>query len=383
MIKNLSLLKIVKTLSFWLISITATTSLFYFFVNRAFNSNPQTLSSPPTKNLTTPLATPVVTNQETKSQSLLTPPRLIKEDEEKSASNQQNPSQTQTKQSQPSANQTTEIKTKTNTSAKSSPSTQKPQLVKSKPSPIPVATNYIPPEIEIRVGIKIDVDSLYIGTSNQGYLTDRNGKVLHSIPSSEGLRVSSNGNSLNIGNWQLPPVVWLQVDGDGLIYVDDAWYRGRLLLVARDSKVVAVNYVDLEHYLYSVVGSEMHPTANIEALKAQAIAARSYALVHIIRPASKLYSLGATQRWQAYKGIGKEYNTTIQAVNETGGQILSYQGGVVESLYAANYEIVNRVHKGRGMSQTGAYELANNGYNYIEILDNYYPGVQVAQLTLE
>jgi peptidoglycan hydrolase-like amidase len=127
----------------------------------------------------------------------------------------------------------------------------------------------------------------------------------------------------------------------------------------------------------------MHPTANKEALKAQAVAARSYALVHMIRPASKWYHLGATQRWQVYKGITTEYNSTINAVRSTKGQILSYKGGIVESLYAATDDIVMNVHQGRGMSQTGAYQLADSGYSYQQILANYYPGVSLGIIELE
>jgi peptidoglycan hydrolase-like amidase len=162
--------------------------------------------------------------------------------------------------------------------------------------------------------------------------------------------------------------------------VSDRWYRGRILLVARENTVLAVNYLDLENYLISVVGSEMHSNAPIEALKAQAIAARSYALVHMIRPASDWFDLGDTQRWQVYKGINSEVNSAHHAVKETLGEVLSYNGGVVESLYAATDEIVARVHKGRGMSQYGAYDLANSGYNYQQILNRYYPGGVVARM---
>ena len=95
----------------------------------------------------------------------------------------------------------------------------------------------------------------------------------------------------------------------------------------------------------------MHPNAPLEALKAQAIAARSYALVHRVRPASAWYNLGANERWQVYKGLHREYNTTHQAVNQTAGQILSYQGGIVESLYAASDEIVVKAHGGVGMRE--------------------------------
>jgi peptidoglycan hydrolase-like amidase len=165
--------------------------------------------------------------------------------------------------------------------------------------------------------------------------------------------------------------------------VGDRWYRGKVLIVTQGSGLLVVNYVNLEHYLYSVVGSEMHADAPLEALKAQAIAARSYALVHIIRPASDWFDLGNTQRWQVYKGTQSEYNTTQMAVNATAGQILSHSGGVVESLYAATDEIVSRAHGGRGMSQTGAYELARQGYDHVRILNRYYPEVGLARVVLK
>jgi peptidoglycan hydrolase-like amidase len=103
----------------------------------------------------------------------------------------------------------------------------------------------------------------------------------------------------------------------------------------------------------------------------------------MIRPANAWFHLGNTQRWQVYKGIRSEYQSTHQAVNATAGQILSYKGGVVESLYAATDEIVAWAHGGRGMSQTGAYKLAEKGLVYQQILGNYYPGVGLARLVLQ
>ncbi len=124
----------------------------------------------------------------------------------------------------------------------------------------------------------------------------------------------------------------------------------------------------------------MSAAAPMETLKAQAVTARSYALVHTFRPANKWFDVTASERHQAYKGIATEYNTTHQAVGQTAGEILSSQSGVVESLYGATQEIVNRAHKGAGMSQTGAYTYANQGYDYRQILGVYYPGVAIARL---
>lgn len=211
---------------------------------------------------------------------------------------------------------------------------------------------------------------------------DRNGQILQTVAANQGLSVQPNGNNLVINNRTYPGLVFLQPPQGNFVYIGDKWYRGRVLIVSKGTTLLAVNYVDLEQYLYSVVGSEMHPHEHREALKAQAIAARSYAVVHMIRPASPWYHLGRTTRWQAYNGLSKEFNTTTQAVNKTSGQILSYKGGVVESLYANSDHLIATVHQGQGMSQTGAYKLANQGYNYQQILGRYYPGVSLARLVI-
>ncbi|PSF31429.1 sporulation protein SpoIID [Aphanothece hegewaldii CCALA 016] len=263
---------------------------------------------------------------------------------------------------------------------------QKPKVTATKPrkiAPLPPSPSYTPPQLEIRVAIARDESQSMIGVSQSATVSDQNGQFLKKLHSNQGFVVTPNGSNLIIGDSTLPAVVFVQPNSGGLVYVGDRWYRGKILIVSQGSSLLVVNYVNLEEYLYSVVGSEMHPNAPIEALKAQAIAARSYALVHLIRPASPWYNLGNTQRWQVYKGLQSEYNTSHHAVNETAGQILSYKGGVVESLYAATDEIVARAHGGRGMSQTGAYEYAKKGYVYPEILDYYYPGVGLARLVLQ
>ncbi len=264
-----------------------------------------------------------------------------------------------------------------------SPSQMSPSFPPPSPKSLDAApVDYQPPPLEIRVAILRDAPGTTIGVSGQAVVSDRNNKQLKTLSGSQGWNVSPNGGSLSVGGQSLPGVVWVQPTEGSLIYVGDRWYRGKMLLVSQGNSLLVVNHVNFEQYLYSVVGSEMHANAPTEALKAQAIAARSYALVHMIRPASAWYDLGNTQRWQVYKGLNSEYNTGHHAVRSTKGEILSHQGGVVESLYAATDEIVARAHKGRGMSQIGAYGLAKKGYDYQQILDHYYPGVGLARLIL-
>ena len=290
---------------------------------------------------------------------------------------------------------------KTNTApAKSSPnktSTSKPQKSKAKPqdskssqttnkqrrqsqgsttaqTQAPQAAKNAP-LLELRVAIANGDSALVVGTSTPGEVLDARGKVLGKLAANDGTNVIPEGANIRVGKWQTPGGVWLKPTKGGYVFVGERWYRGDLLLVSQGDTLLAVNYVDLESYLVSVVGAEVSPSWPMAALKAQAIAARSYALVHYLRPANALYDLGNTQRWQVYKGISAEWNTTHQAVQETAGVFLSHKGGVVESMYAASDDIVTNVFGGRGMSQTGALKLAQQGYDYQQILGTYYPGV--------
>lgn len=264
------------------------------------------------------------------------------------------------------------------------------------PAPVPqapptpkVAVSALPPEpsenptidgyTEMRVALTKQASAVTVAASQGGAIVSTSGDLIESLPASVGYQISANERGLFVNGQPIPTAAWLEPDG-GYVAVGDRWYRGRLLLLWQNGGVMAVNYVMLQDYLYSVVGAEMSASWSIEALKAQAVAARSYAIVHTVRHQRRAYDLDDTQRYQAYKGIATEASSTQQAVHATAGEFISYGGGVVESLYAANQDIVNDAHSGYGMSQTGALDLAEQGYLYYEILSAYYPDTSVGRI---
>jgi stage II sporulation protein D len=174
---------------------------------------------------------------------------------------------------------------------------------------------------------------------------------------------------------------WLMAPA-GTVVVNGVPYPGRLRLIRDGGGVLVVNHLPLETYVASVVGAEMPSSWAMEALKAQAVAARSYALAHMARPASRHWHLGDTTRWQAYRGLTSTSDRSREAVSGTTGLILSYQGGIVESLYAANRQITLEAHGhlGASMSQHGAHDLAKQGLRYNEILGRFYQGASLARL---
>ncbi|MEO1001725.1 MAG: SpoIID/LytB domain-containing protein [Cyanobacteria bacterium J06638_7] len=196
------------------------------------------------------------------------------------------------------------------------------------------------------------------------------------------LQQGGAGETVQLGAiWAVAPEAWLQTSGPALL-VNGQPYAGRLRLLRQDGRLRVVNHVALERYISSVVGAEMPSSWSMEALRAQAVAARSYALAHMARPADPHWHLGDTTRWQAYRGQASVHERTRQAAESTSGLILSYQGAIVESLYAATYQITREAHGhlGASMSQHGAQDLARKGYSYNQILGHYYQGASLARL---
>lgn len=114
-------------------------------------------------------------------------------------------------------------------------------------------------------------------------------------------------------------------------------YRGVIEVVKGQSKgLTAVNHVDMEDYLYGVVPCEMSASWHIEALKAQAVAARSMATFQYTRYLSRGYNLVDTTYSQVYRGITSEHPNTTAAVDATRGEVATYNGKVAETVYSAS-----------------------------------------------
>jgi stage II sporulation protein D len=318
-----------------------------------------------------------------KLEALVTNPHALKASTAKAAGNP-NPSTATNTTKTPNTASVTRSSAPTGTSQnQATPQTSPTRRLAAARAPLPPTASdrlTIDSALEMRVALVRNVASVSVSTSHGGSILSLEGQALTSLAPGRSYQAAINGG-LTLNGEALPGAVWVQPDS-GYVAVGDRWYRGRILLLLRENGIIAVNYVMLREYLYSVVGAEMSPSWSIEALKAQAIAARSYALVHNVRPASRDYDLDDTTRYQAYKGVMTEANTTQAAVQATAGEFISHNGGIVESLYAATQDIVNDAHRGFGMSQTGALDLARQGYQYHQILAYYYPQTAIGRLDI-
>ena len=142
---------------------------------------------------------------------------------------------------------------------------------------------------------------------------------------------------LHLGRYRfgLPQV--LEIEPSELadaITVNGRSYRGRLRVDFTGDQLLIVNEVALSEYLASVVGSEMPSSWELEALKAQAVAARNYVLKRI--EPNAMYDICDSQNCQAYLGMGAETPVTIRAVEETRGLVATYLGEMITAYYSAN-----------------------------------------------
>ena len=268
---------------------------------------------------------------------------------------------------------------------------------------------FVSPCYAIKIGLQTDVDSSAVGTSVKGTIIDANtNHTICDLDAMKGYEIKPYHNLMAIlyngtyykiesDNIVIKPV------GSGFVSVKGKWYRGIVMLQNKNGKLTVINNVPLEDYIKGVVTSEMPSSWAMEAHKAQAIAARSYALANLGKRAKYGYDLKDTPEDQAYNGASAETPNTNLAVDETKGIVLTYNMKVITAYYSASAggqtsannwgtslpylrsvpsfdDNVKKNGHGVGMSQHGANNLAKQGYNAYQILQYFYNDVKFAKV---
>lgn len=138
---------------------------------------------------------------------------------------------------------------------------------------------------------------------------------------------------------------------DGLRFSDGgSYYPGDLSLTIQGGMLQPVLTISVEDYLLGVVPYEMSDSFPLEALKAQAVCARTYALAHV--DASRAYDVVDTTNDQVFKGVNPDHVNAARAVRETAGVVGTYQGKLATCYYSASNggqtELVENVWGGQG-----------------------------------
>jgi stage II sporulation protein D len=219
--------------------------------------------------------------------------------------------------------------------------------------------------VELKVAIATGKDTISVGSSTTGIILNGGRQALYQLPRLQGISLKADGGNVDLvnGNSTLAEsnAFWLEPNESGYVWINDKWYRGRVMVTLENGKLTAVNHVDLEKYLYSVVGSEMPTNWPQAALQSQAIAARSYALYKRSKARNPLYDLDGTTTSQVYKGIMQEASTTISAVDSTANKVVTYNGQVIEAIF----------HSSSGGHTENASEVWSNDVPYLRGVEDY------------
>ncbi len=263
----------------------------------------------------------------------------------------------------------------------------------------------------MKIGLVDGVKQVSVGTSKDAQLiSPLHNKAFYKLSAMKAYPFKATGNTISIElqnqwfNLNINRVV-VKPNDSGFISTKRRWYRGEFIIENRGGNLVVVNNLPLEDYLLGVVPSEMPSKWSYEALKAQAIAARSYAIANKGKRASRGYDLKDTPEDQAYGGASAETATTNSAVIETKGVVITYNQKVIPAYYSASAgghtvnsgavwnkdlpflksvpsfdEGIKKNGHGLGMSQHGANKLAQSGYSAYQILTYYYNNVKFGKL---
>ncbi len=168
---------------------------------------------------------------------------------------------------------------------------------------------------------------------NQAAITlkARNGLIVDGSPSVSGEKIMKFKSSL-IGARPVrirPAGEFIQVNGKS--------YRGSIeLRKQKNGRLLVINELDIEDYLRGVIAAEIPHDWEIEALKAQAVASRTYALYRMRSAGNRPYDIVATVNGQVYSGLSGERQRAADAVRETEGIIITYGGEPIPAFYHAS-----------------------------------------------
>lgn len=264
----------------------------------------------------------------------------------------------------------------------------------------------------IKIGLQTEVESTGVGTSVSGKIIDANtNHTICDLDAMKGYEIRPYHNLMAIrvdGEYYKikSDNIVLKTVNPGFVSVKGKWYRGIVMIQNKNGKLTVINNVPLEDYLKGVVPAEMPSSWAAEAHKAQAIAARSYALANLGKRARYGYDLKDTPEDQAYGGASVETADTNYAVEQTKGIVLTYNMKVINAYYSASAggqtntnswgtnlpylrsvpsfdDNVKKNGHGVGMSQHGANNLAKQGYNAYQILQYFYNDVKFARVNPE
>jgi stage II sporulation protein D len=196
------------------------------------------------------------------------------------------------------------------------------------------------PEPLVRIGLAVGAVSAVIGGDSGLVVTDPSGAHLAAVSPGESWRVTAAGSRVAVsgpsgGSTPGEIIDVAGADPRALVRIDGRAYRGVIEIFRDRTGITIVNRLPVETYLLGVVSTEMGRRAptELEALRAQAVVSRTYALRHLRRWDVQGFDLYATVADQVYGGAERETPEGNEAVMATRGRILTYDGQPIDAFF--------------------------------------------------
>ncbi|HJT21204.1 MAG TPA: SpoIID/LytB domain-containing protein [Nitrospira sp.] len=202
----------------------------------------------------------------------------------------------------------------------------------------------------LRVLLSADVSKLEVQTDSSLWISDlsRQGRAVRStvriVPAGKGFAVNGvrmKHEQLTMRGEQGLTLTWAKpkAPSNGLVRASEQRLTvpvsGLVHVVRRGDGFLVINQVDLEEYVKGVVPAEVNSAWHSEMLKAQAVAARTYALYQQMLSASREYDVVASVQDQVYRGKQGVDAAVLRAVEETRGLVLTYEGAPIYAAFSS------------------------------------------------
>lgn len=205
------------------------------------------------------------------------------------------------------------------------------------PPPQDPQTKASPSDVTVRVLLAEKQKSALIKHTGRVYVYTLNLDKKYKVSPPGTLSVKALGaGKIQVGTLQAAQTIVLEPATGMLLEWNKNAYSGKIYIIPAGNTFHLVEHAPLETYLYGVLPYEMSHSWPIEALKAQAVAARTYTLKTLEGVKNKNFDVFSDVRSQMYKGGGKQYDSVKKAVDETRGEVLSYQDKLFFTYYHAN-----------------------------------------------
>lgn len=194
-------------------------------------------------------------------------------------------------------------------------------------------------EPTIRVGLWTKQSSIYISSEAPFSLKNiDNGQVVGQYEANAKVYITVKDNKVMV-NDKLVKLKTMEIslqenNVDAGINVNKKKYRGKVTLTNVNKEgLTVINTLPIEQYLYSIVPSEMPASWHLEAVKSQAVAARTFALNNMHKHEAEGYDVCATTHCQVYNGKTVEMDRSTKAVDDTNGLVMLYKGKPISAVF--------------------------------------------------